>query len=134
MDSSLDAGQDPTGVAVPESVRLEISAISKPNGTSVVSPVGEIDSATADSFGAALDQELSRTDRYLIIDLTGVTFMSSAGLSQLVSTDEAGQDRGIAVAVVASHRVVRRPIEACGLQEALTLYDDIATALADSPT
>jgi anti-sigma B factor antagonist len=54
----------------------------------LVIPHGRIDSATAPQLAKALD-DITNTGRYkIILDLSGVDFMSSAGLRVLISTQK----------------------------------------------
>jgi anti-anti-sigma factor len=50
----------------------------------VVRMAGQMDGATATEFTAFLDQHLADDDRCVVLDATGLTFLSSAGLRELM--------------------------------------------------
>ncbi|MFF7329949.1 STAS domain-containing protein [Streptomyces sp. NPDC090306] len=53
----------------------------RPDGTAVLKAVGEIDMSNTDALASALES----TEGRLVIDLTGVDYLDSAGLSVLFS-------------------------------------------------
>jgi stage II sporulation protein AA (anti-sigma F factor antagonist) len=63
-------------------------------GGRVVRPVGELDIATADVLGSALDGELRSDAQAVVLDLAGVAFIDSAGvrclLMAIATSDEVG--------------------------------------------
>jgi anti-anti-sigma factor len=61
---------------------LELSTRRDPDGTPVVTAVGEIDMSNADSFLEALGQAASEGGR-LVVDLTRVEYLDSAGVHAL---------------------------------------------------
>ena len=62
-----------------------------------------------------------------MIDLTGARFFSSAGIAVLVLAHRNSAE--VALRVVASDRVVIRPLELTGLTDDLSIYPDLAAAL-----
>lgn len=61
---------------------LTLSTGRRPDGTPVLTAVGEIDMSNADSFRDALSQA-SGAGAQVIVDLTGVEYLDSAGLTVL---------------------------------------------------
>ena len=57
---------------------------SRSNGQAVVAVHGEVDLYTAPRLWEAIDTAMASTPHELVIDLTDVTFLDSAGLSVLV--------------------------------------------------
>ena len=56
------------------------------NGVMVVAPAGDINSATARDFGAYLKDAIDNANQaYVILDMSNVRYMSSAGLREIVS-------------------------------------------------
>ncbi|MCE3555399.1 STAS domain-containing protein [Pseudonocardia sp. RS11V-5] len=65
----------------------------------------------------------------LVIDLTGVSFLASAGMAELVRANR--QLRGeVPVRVVATGRLVLRPLELTRLTDELAIHPTLADALA----
>jgi len=62
-------------------------------GALVIRPVGELDIATADELGQTLQDGLASDAARVVLDLSGVTFIDSAGVRCLlmaVAASEAG--------------------------------------------
>jgi anti-sigma B factor antagonist len=99
------------------------------NGVWVLVVRGEIDAATAPVFEEAVADVLSRDAASLIIDLSDVTFLGSAGLRILVATHEL-VSRAADFAVVADSPETCRPIELMDLDKVFALYPSTDDALA----
>lgn len=113
-------------------------------GTSVVGSAavvtvgGELDLHTSHDLMTAVDEILDRSDvATIIIDLTDVAFLGSAGLGTLAElatrTPAAGKPgaRMVPVRLVApqENRAVIRPWEVMNLRPILPLFPDVAGAL-----
>lgn len=101
----------------------------------VVEATGEVDLDTAprlrEAIAVALDEA---ADGACVVDLTGVTYLGSAGLTALVdATREAAARQEPLRIVVDANRPVIRPIEITGLDQVLNLYHSVEEALAASP-
>ncbi|WP_328395748.1 STAS domain-containing protein [Nocardia sp. NBC_00416] len=97
------------------------------NGTAIVTVQGEVDMASAPQLQAALE-DTQREGHPLIVDMSEVGFLGSAGLSVLLVVSEAaGSGNGLRVVV---SDAVRRPIELTGLDKLLAVYDSLAAAVA----
>lgn len=103
-------------------------------GGVVVHAAGEIDLVSSSKLDDLLDELLSppTTPGHLVIDLTGVTFLGSVGLSLLVKNDQRLRDAGGGLSVVTGNRLVARAISMTGLTEKLTLFDTLDEAVAVS--
>lgn len=101
----------------------------------VVTVVGEINNANRYQLqswlGAAVEMAgLPENADVVAVDLLGVSFLGSAGLSALVHTAGLAHAIGKSLRVVVNdHRPVLRPIQLMGLDELLALYDTLADAL-----
>jgi anti-sigma B factor antagonist len=98
--------------------------------TTVLAASGFIDGLTAPGYTEHIDSALATEPATLILDLTGVDFLASAGLEALVRAREAGGDV-TTVVVVADGSATRRPIEITGVDQSVTLYGSLAEAIAD---
>ncbi len=91
-------------------------AVSDGDSRGVVLTVrGEVDMHSSGMLRGAVDSVLAGRPRMVVLDLQGVTFFASAGLSILVDLRRAAGLRRIAMRVVCDVRAVLRPIEAVGL-------------------
>ncbi|BAD54997.1 MULTISPECIES: STAS domain-containing protein [Nocardia] len=97
------------------------------NGTEIVTVHGEVDMASAPQLQAALE-DAQRGGNPLVVDMSDVGFLGSAGLSALLVVSEAAQPQRLRV--VASD-AVRRPIELTALDKLLAVYDTLDAALAE---
>ncbi|WP_233434504.1 STAS domain-containing protein [Nocardia yamanashiensis] len=112
-----------------ESSRLLTVSQGRIGDAVVVTAVGEIDINSADLLRTALDAAAAEQAE-TVVDLSGVHFMGSVGLSMLLAAVEQAEPRRLRV--VAS-RQARRPIEVTGLDQALDLFDSTDAALAAEP-
>lgn len=97
----------------------------------VVTVSGEVDAVTAPHLSAAIGDAIAgTTPSGVIVDLSDVSFLASAGLGVLVATHDqvAGTAR---FGVVANGPFTRRPITVLGLDTIITLYRTVADAVAD---
>ena len=103
-------------------------------GCVVLTVVGEIDAVTAPSLLAQIRSSLVDIGRGpLVVDLTAVTFMGSAGLAVLVSAAKDAGQRGVPLRIAADQaRPVLRPLEVTGLDDVLPIYGTLRDALTDS--
>ncbi|MEV0155886.1 STAS domain-containing protein [Micromonospora sp. NPDC050686] len=65
------------------STALTLTTSSRPDGVRVLTAVGEIDMSNAASFAAALGDAVAADGAPLVVDLTAVEYLDSAGLSVL---------------------------------------------------
>ncbi|RZU32542.1 STAS domain-containing protein [Blastococcus saxobsidens] len=93
-------------------------AVSGSAATPCLVATGEIDCTTAPHLQGRLEQLLDAGARSLVIDLTGVTFLDSAGLCALATVHRlsGGQVR---IRVLAATRSVIRPMQITGLWDLL---------------
>jgi anti-sigma B factor antagonist len=102
---------------VGEVVRFDV--VTHGTDATVVHVVGEIDTLTAPVLRAQLDEHIP-TVPLLVLDLSDVTFLGSAGLAVLVAAKDAADARDHTLRLVCGSRIVIRALEATGL---LTLFD-----------
>jgi anti-anti-sigma factor len=115
-------------VSGPVGLRVEQDRI---GDVMVVRAYGDLDLATATALGAELlaAEAVVVPPAPIVLDLTGVRFMSSSGLALLVQSHQRCQELGSSLRVVADHRAVLRPIELTGLDHLLVLVPSTRTAL-----
>jgi anti-anti-sigma factor len=118
MDASLPAR--------PGLAALEVAVHTQ--GAAVIAEVrGEVDMGTAEALEERLLAELSAAPAILVVDLTEVTFLASAGLAVLVRCHQ--QAGPTSLRVVAGPTTVR-PIELTGLDRELAVFPTREAALA----
>jgi anti-sigma B factor antagonist len=84
-----------------------------------VTAVGEVDSSSAPLLRTELEAALDGELEELVVDLDGVTFLDSAGLSVLAGAHRTAVRRDVRLRVLASGRAVIRPLQITGLWDLL---------------
>jgi anti-sigma B factor antagonist len=103
-----------------DDVPFEVSLADGPEPGCVVAFVtGELDAASNPLLQQTLLRALRRADRVLTLDLSGVTFFGSAGVTALVWVSQHPEAAGKHVRVVATSRIVTGPLELTGLLDRL---------------
>jgi anti-sigma B factor antagonist len=130
---NFEGGPDgATGIEVgPASQQVNI-AVEKAADHAILHVAGEIDLLTANLLGERIREQLLPETKLLVLDLSEVSFLGSAGLAEIVSASQAGKDSGTRLVLVATNRAVIRPLEATGLLSMLTVYDTVTDALTSA--
>lgn len=106
---------------------LEIH-IEESGGHTVCRPVGELDAFTVGQFRESL-AELGSGSR-LLIDLSGVPFLDSAGLGALIGGVRRAREAGGDVAVYGPRPAVARLLHTTGFDRVATVSENEAGAAA----
>jgi anti-sigma B factor antagonist len=102
--------------AQPDEAPFEVALVGSPEPGAVVARVtGELDAAADPLLQQSLPRALPRADRLLMLDLSGVTFSGSAGVTALVWLSQHPEAAGRHVRAVATSRIVTGPLELTGL-------------------
>jgi anti-anti-sigma factor len=104
------------------------STVAHREGVAVVSIGGEIDLSNAPEFEAAIDEALDEDPPVLVIELSAVKFMASAGLRVLAAARDK-LSKSSQLAVVANNPATSRPIQLTGLDKVFSLYPTLGDAL-----
>jgi len=99
----------------------------------VVTVVGEVDALTAPELGAFLTAQLV-VAQVVVVNLDGVRFMGSAGLSVLFAANEVAtrEDRDLR-RLVCNSQTANLALEITGLREQFIFADNVSDALTNSP-
>ena len=115
--------------AEPSDVAMLTARIVERDGVVVVDIAGELDMATVRTLDPALDDAIGR-GRPVVVDMTGLTFFSSTGLSVLARLDEYRRQTPLDLRLVAGQRVVILPLRLSGLQDLFPIHHTLDDALA----
>lgn len=94
----------------------------------VVTVVGEVDALTGPQLTDFLATQLAAA-RLVVVDLDGVQFLGSAGLSALFETNELAIREGRVLRLVCNSRIANRALEATELKEHFSFAGTVADAL-----
>lgn len=97
--------------------------------TLVVAADGDIDLNTAPMLRDALEAARSRAPRSIVVDLSRVRFLNSAGLAVLI---DAHRRAGAGLRLVATTRATWRPLRLSRVCERLVVHSSRAAAVAAS--
>ncbi|MEI6229479.1 MAG: STAS domain-containing protein [Actinomycetes bacterium] len=107
------------------------------SGCTVVTVVGEVDVYTAPTLDEALSATLAEGNTCVVVDMTGVDFLDSTGLSVLVKALKRIREADGSLDVVVSVDRVAKVFRLTGLDKVIPLHAALADALdgdrADAP-
>ena len=120
--SDRDAGrQSEVAAEIPPDDNFAVSALVGADGTVTLTVVGEVDAFTAPRLRSFLARQLEGQPRELVLDLSAVEFLGSAGLAALVETRTLASDRDVVLRLIATSRAVIRPLQGTGLIDLFTI-------------
>lgn len=95
-----------------------------------VQPKGRLDSNTAPELEQALTKLLGEGRLHVVMDLSEIEFLSSAGLRVMVSTMKTLRKGGGDLAVAAPNLRAREVLRLAGLDAVFSIYDTREAAIA----
>lgn len=98
----------------------------------VVTVTGDVDTVTASKLASVLTEQLSAA-RVVVVDLDGVEFISSAGLSVLFEAHEQAVCEHRMLRLICHSRVVNRALDVTALRAQFFFADTVPDALHNSP-
>jgi anti-sigma B factor antagonist len=106
------------------SIQYEVT----PDGYTICRPAGELDAFTVHQFRQALAEMAS--SRHLVIDLSGVPFVDSAGLGALIGGIRRVREMGGTVVVACSRRTLASLLHTTGIDRIVTVTATVEEAAA----
>jgi anti-sigma B factor antagonist len=107
---------------------LNIQTEERPDGFVVCRPVGELDAFTVSQFRQALADLAS--SRRLIIDMSGIPFVDSAGLGALIGGIRRTRELGGDVAVACDRPTLVRLLRTTGFDRIVSVTPSVEEAMA----
>jgi anti-anti-sigma factor len=92
-------------------------SVSQTGDTQTFALKGMLDSASAPEFERSSLQEINSDTRTLILDLTGLEYLSSAGLQSVLSAGKTMEAKGGKVVLCVAKGLISHIIESAGLQK-----------------
>ncbi|MEU1225366.1 STAS domain-containing protein [Streptomyces sp. NPDC005828] len=114
------------GSAPPARLRVEVRDVA---GSTLLTPVGELDHHTADLLRTPLDGALDAGRARLVVDCSGLEFCDSTGLNVLLGARLRADAAGGGVHLVAMRPPVARVFHITGADAVFTVHETLATAL-----
>jgi anti-sigma B factor antagonist len=104
-------------------------ALDRRDDAAVLRVDGALDLALAPKLRLLAERAARLRPAVLVIDLSGVTFLASAGMAELVRAHR-GCGEPVPLRVVATGRITLRPLELTRLTDVLAIYPSLSEALA----
>jgi anti-sigma B factor antagonist len=102
--------------------------VDRADGYTVCRPVGELDAFTVSQFRQALADLVSK--KQLVIDMSLVPFVDSAGLGALIGGIRRARELGGDVAVACSRPTLTRLLKTTGFDRIVTVTETVEDAAA----
>jgi anti-sigma B factor antagonist len=131
MAPSCDLAYRNVSSNVPPDI-LDLQVVEHGPDARLVTVAGEIDTLTAPELAAFLTAQLT-VAQIVVVDLDGVQFLASVGLSVLFEANELTIRDDRALRLVYNSRIANLALEAAGLREYFTVADSAPDALKNSP-
>ena len=110
---------------------MQVSVVGSPDSSVVVALRGDLDIDSAAVLTTTLDHVLERPEPQVVVDLAGVEFCDSTGLSAFV----VGHRRAVALGgwlrLAGASDFLVQLLDTVGLSSRIPLYATVAEALAD---
>jgi anti-sigma B factor antagonist len=101
---------------------VELTELETVHDVPVLRVTGDVDLSTAAQLRAASDDLLARRAGLIVIDLSEVSFLDSAGLKVLDEVQQQALDSNGRIALVCSQRRLLRLLEITGLDERFPIH------------
>ena len=107
---------------------LQITVNEKRTSEFTISPVGSIDSETADIFEKKVDSILALAPKVIIFNMEGVTYITSMGLSVMVKAERAIKASGKTLIVVNLPPQIKKVFDVVASLPAFNVFESIEEA------
>ncbi len=104
-------------------------AVYRGDRATVVAVIGEVDLHTEPLLTSRVNEELVRSPKALVLDLSGVSFLGSSGLAVLVQIRDRAGEQAVPLRLVTTSQAVIRPLAAAGLDAMFDILADRDAAL-----
>jgi anti-anti-sigma factor len=114
-----------------EEAQVDITAEEK-SGFAVIRAAGRLDGTTAQQFEAAVREWIDSGHSKVVIDCSGLEYVSSAGLRAILMIAKAVKPAGGTLALASVAGTVREVMSLSGFDSFLSLYDTPEDAVQDA--
>ena len=106
------------------------TTVSHQQDVAIVTPVGSVDALTAPQVTETLAARLAEGEAKLVLDMSQIDFISSAGLRMLLGAVKEARSQGGDLRLTGAIPDVQKVLQMSGFSSILKSYDDLATAVA----
>lgn len=122
----MTSAPEPSVPSFRRSLRAELETSDR---ASVVRLIGELDADDAPTVRALLAEQVLRGPGSLVVDLSGLTFIDSAGLAALVAAHKGTRTAGTSLLLAAPTPAVVKVLAITGLNAVLMTAPSVEAAL-----
>jgi len=108
---------------------MEIENTGKENGRFIVKVHGRMDAVTAPDFETSMLEWINRGETYLVIDLGGLEYISSAGLRSVLTVAKNLKAKQGKLILCYLRDTVKEVFEISGFSTIIPVCDSVAAAL-----
>ncbi|WP_369275707.1 STAS domain-containing protein [Streptomyces sp. R11] len=91
---------------------------------------GEMDFVTEPVLRPQFKELIARAGRFIVLDLSGVSFCDSAGLSLLIGAWKQAEPSGVVLVLACVPEHLRRVLQMTGMDQILRVFNTVANARA----
>lgn len=103
---------------------------SRRDGQLIVAPIGRLDSNTAPALDRHLSAVIQRGDTQIVMDLSGLDYISSTGLSVFLSAAKKNKAAGGRLALCGLNSRIRLVFEMSGFLRLFPIFPTVDAAVA----
>jgi anti-sigma B factor antagonist len=100
------------------------------NGVAIVTPVGDIGTHEANAFKQSVKEAFDKKPRRLVVDLSGVPYMATAGLATLVEAFQIASKTKVELVLCGLTDRVRAVFDISRLRSVFKIVDTVQQAVA----
>ncbi len=104
--------------------------VERDENTVVLMPDGRIDGMSARDFQESAEAAVDLTDNRVVVDLGGITYISSAGLRVMLMLAKALKQRNVDFLLCSMSPPIQEVFHISGFDKIMSVHPDRATALA----
>jgi anti-sigma B factor antagonist len=119
----------PVSIQQGQGIFMEITTTNRDTAT-ILSIAGRIDTATAPALEQAINQEIERQHRRIVLDFSAVSYISSGGLRVLLSTAKKLKNHGDKFALCSLSPEVMKILKLAGFTSIFSISPTEGEALA----
>lgn len=109
---------------------VSVTDVTISGGCVIARVSGDMDFTTRPDVQERFAELVTRGQRFIVLDLSGVTFCDSAGLNALLVGRSQADKREVGLVVAGVPQHLRRILEMTGADQVLMAYDTVAEAVA----
>lgn len=113
-------------------MNFEVSIEEYAEGYPVISVHGEVDLHTAPKVQYAIERAGSNGAQAVVVDMSGIAFMDSTGLSTFMRAKDALAERDVALRLAAPSKAVERIFSVTGFHDYFEIFPSREDALSSS--